>query len=114
MRNVQRKFLKGLLLQVLIPYSALILPAAFGLILLLLTGKWDQSTVFSLICETCDGNTCFDRDRWVQESCPPSTQFCYRLSSKGRAFRRGCADYPCATLPGVEPGIECRTCSQDR
>lgn len=71
-------------------------------------------TITALICETCDGSTCYDRDRWIEESCPPSTQFCYRLSSQGRAFRRGCADYPCATLPGVEPNMECRTCSQDR
>ncbi|CAN86615.1 UPAR/Ly6 domain-containing protein [Caenorhabditis elegans] len=81
-------------------------------ILLLLLSITD--VVVSLVCETCDGSTCFDKDRWVQELCPPSTQFCYRLSSKGRAFRRGCSDYPCATLPGVEPDMECRTCSQDR
>ncbi|CAI2354908.1 unnamed protein product [Caenorhabditis sp. 36 PRJEB53466] len=71
-------------------------------------------TITSLMCESCDGVTCFDRDRWVQELCPPSTQFCYRLSSNGSAFRRGCTDFPCATLPGYEIGMECRTCSQDR
>ncbi|CAI5451180.1 unnamed protein product [Caenorhabditis angaria] len=67
-----------------------------------------------LVCETCDGSTCFDRDRWLQESCPPSTQYCYRLSIEGKAFRRGCSDYPCSTLPGVEKNMECRTCSHDR
>ncbi|CAO4379144.1 unnamed protein product [Caenorhabditis nigoni] len=71
-------------------------------------------SVFSLICETCDGSTCYEKDRWIQESCPPSAQFCYRLSSKGRAFRRGCSDFPCDTLPGFESNMECRTCSQDR
>ncbi|PIC26230.1 hypothetical protein B9Z55_018863 [Caenorhabditis nigoni] len=114
MQNVQRKFLKGLLLQVLIPYSALVLPAGLGLILLLMINDWDQSSVIALICENCDGSTCYEKDRWIQESCPPSAQFCYRLSSKGQAFRRGCSDFPCDTLPGFETNMECRTCSQDR
>ncbi|EGT42825.1 hypothetical protein CAEBREN_25860 [Caenorhabditis brenneri] len=81
-----------------------------GLVLLVVS----CGSVLSLICETCDGSTCYDKDRWVQESCLPSTQYCYRLSSKGRAFRRGCADYPCSQLPGVESGMECRTCTHDR
>ncbi|PIC26231.1 hypothetical protein B9Z55_018863 [Caenorhabditis nigoni] len=158
MQNVQRKFLKGLLLQVLIPYSALVLPAGLGLILLLMINDWDQKfvqpglcliathgllstmttilvhkpyrlhllilcrrffflpagSVIALICENCDGSTCYEKDRWIQESCPPSAQFCYRLSSKGQAFRRGCSDFPCDTLPGFETNMECRTCSQDR
>uniref|UniRef100_A0A8R1DQ65 Uncharacterized protein n=1 Tax=Caenorhabditis japonica TaxID=281687 RepID=A0A8R1DQ65_CAEJA len=112
MQQIQRKFLKGLLLQVLVPYSALCLPAGLGLVVLLLTKTFSQ--ISSLICETCDGSTCFNKDRWVQELCPPSTQFCYKLSSRELSFRRGCSDYPCATMPGVEEGMECRTCSQDR
>ncbi|UMM34546.1 hypothetical protein L5515_007571 [Caenorhabditis briggsae] len=50
MQNVQRKFLKGLLLQVLIPYSALVLPAGLGLILLLLINNWDQKYVQPGLC----------------------------------------------------------------
>ncbi|PIC26229.1 hypothetical protein B9Z55_018863 [Caenorhabditis nigoni] len=50
MQNVQRKFLKGLLLQVLIPYSALVLPAGLGLILLLMINDWDQKFVQPGLC----------------------------------------------------------------
>ncbi|EFP05690.1 CRE-SRH-25 protein [Caenorhabditis remanei] len=50
MQNAQRKFLKGLLLQVLIPYSALVLPAGFGLVFLLLINKWDQKFVQPGLC----------------------------------------------------------------
>ncbi|CAA99806.4 Serpentine Receptor, class H [Caenorhabditis elegans] len=50
MQKVQRKFLKGLLLQVLVPYSVLVLPAGLGLFILLLTDTWDQMYVQPGLC----------------------------------------------------------------
>ncbi|CAD6197112.1 unnamed protein product [Caenorhabditis auriculariae] len=73
---------------------------------------------WTLKCETCDGDTCEDVDRWIVESCLPSTAHCYQLGTKeGKVFRRGCADVPCNRLPGVDRDLmlemTCTTCNRD-
>ncbi|CAB3397505.1 unnamed protein product [Caenorhabditis bovis] len=66
-----------------------------------------------LICETCNGPTCFDKELWVQEICEPAARSCYKLSYKGKAFRRGCTEFSCKDIPGISPQSECDTCGYD-
>ncbi|CAJ0568344.1 unnamed protein product, partial [Mesorhabditis spiculigera] len=71
--------------------------------------------IAALICETCDGESCSEPDRWVQLLCSGETRYCYRLVDQGdQVYRRGCTALNCTMMPGISVGSTCNVCDSDK